>query len=67
MKRVLASEVWTLFDPKTAPGLASVHGAEFEALYERYEKEGRGIRALPAKELMQLITQTQVSSRCATG
>ena len=37
MKRVEANGKWSLFCPKEAPGLHKVHGAEFEALYEKYE------------------------------
>jgi ribonucleoside-diphosphate reductase alpha chain len=33
---------WTLFCPKAAPGLTEVYGAEYDALYEQYEREGRG-------------------------
>ena len=39
MKRVETSGQWTLFCPNEAPGLSDVHSAEFEELYERYEKE----------------------------
>ena len=34
MRRVLANEDWTLFDPNTVPDLVRTHGAEFDALYE---------------------------------
>ncbi|KAJ7913495.1 ribonucleotide reductase alpha subunit [Mycena leptocephala] len=41
MKRVEANGEWSLFCPNEAPGLHEVHSAEFEALYEKYEKEGK--------------------------
>ena len=41
MKRVEDNADWSLFCPNEAPGLADVWGAEFEALYTKYEKEGR--------------------------
>lgn len=41
MKRVEANEDWSLFCPNEAPGMADCWGEEFEALYTRYEREGR--------------------------
>lgn len=41
MKRVEANETWSLFCPNEAPGMADCWGPEFEALYTRYEREGR--------------------------
>jgi ribonucleoside-diphosphate reductase alpha subunit len=51
-----------LFDPHTAPGLADCWGAEFEALYERYEKEGRGIKTCSAHELWFSILESQIET-----
>ncbi|KAG9535590.1 hypothetical protein KCU79_g21606, partial [Aureobasidium melanogenum] len=42
MKRVEQNSTWTLMCPAECPGLADVYGEEFEALYEKYEREGRG-------------------------
>ena len=39
MKRVENNEMWSLFCPNEAPGLADVWGEEFERLYEKYERE----------------------------
>jgi ribonucleoside-diphosphate reductase alpha chain len=41
MQRVEANEDWSLFCPHEAPGLADCFGKEFEALYTKYEAEGR--------------------------
>lgn len=41
MKRVQSNGQWSLFCPNEAPGLADCWGDEFEALYEKYEKEVR--------------------------
>ena len=60
MKRVHRNEPWTLFCPSKAPGLADVWGDEFERLYERYEREGRGSKTLPAQDLMKLICTVQI-------
>jgi len=46
MERVKNDAQWTLFDPLQAPGLANVFGREFEDLYHRYEREGRGGRVI---------------------
>ncbi len=62
MKRVEADDVWTLFCPNEAPGLADVVGEEFEALYERYEKEGRGKRTVSAQKLWFRILDTQIET-----
>ncbi|MDB5135581.1 MAG: ribonucleoside-diphosphate reductase subunit alpha [Mucilaginibacter sp.] len=62
MKRVEANEEWSLFCPHEAPGLADCWGAEFEALYERYEKEGRARRTVKAQELWFAILDAQVET-----
>ena len=62
MRRVEANEEWTLFCPHEAPGLADCHGAEFEALYERYEKEGRGRKTIKAQELWFAVLDAQVET-----
>jgi len=62
MRRVEANEEWTLFCPHEAPGLADCHGKEFEALYERYEKEGRGRRTIKAQELWFAVLDAQVET-----
>ena len=51
MKRVEADADWTLMCPNKSPGLADCHGKEFEALYEKYEAEGRGLRVVKARDL----------------
>jgi len=62
MKRVESSGKWTLFDPNTAPGLCDTYGEEFEALYERYEREGRGIKTIPAHDLWFHIMESQIET-----
>jgi ribonucleoside-diphosphate reductase alpha subunit len=62
MKRVEANEDWTLMCPRECPGLADVWGAEFEALYTRYEGEGRGRRVVPAQRLWNAILESQVET-----
>ena len=62
MKRVEANQDWTLFCPSEAPGLADVYGEEFEALYERYEKEGRGREKIRAQKLWYAILEAQTET-----
>jgi len=62
MKRVEANGDWSLFCPNEAPGMADVHGAEFEALYEKYEKEGRQRRTIPAQKLWYAILEAQIET-----
>jgi ribonucleotide reductase alpha subunit len=62
MKRVEADGNWSLFCPHEAPGLADVVGAEFEALYTRYEAEGRAKRSIPAQKLWSEIIVSQIET-----
>ncbi|KAJ7274198.1 ribonucleotide reductase alpha subunit [Mycena rebaudengoi] len=62
MKRVEANGDWSLFCPNEAPGLHEVHSAEFEALYEKYEKEGRARKTFPAQKLWYAILEAQVET-----
>lgn len=62
MKRVKNNEDWSLFCPNEAPGLPDVWGDEFEALYTRYEEEGRARRSVKARELWKAIIQSQIET-----
>lgn len=55
MKRVEEDGEWTLMCPNECPGLFNCWGAEFEKLYEGYEKEGRGKRTIKAQWLWNQI------------
>lgn len=37
--------------PNECPGLDDVYGEEFDELYERYEREGRGRQTVKAQKL----------------
>jgi ribonucleoside-diphosphate reductase alpha chain len=62
MKRVQADGMWSLFDPKECPDLIDTYGDDFEWRYETYEKEGRAVRQVRARDLylrmMRTLAQT---------
>ncbi|MFM7055032.1 MAG: ribonucleoside-diphosphate reductase subunit alpha, partial [Bacteroidota bacterium] len=62
MKRVEEEGEWSLFCPNEAPGLADCHSAEFEALYERYEREGKARKVVKARELWTTILESQIET-----
>lgn len=62
MKRVKENDTWSLFCPHECPGLADCYGEEFEALYERYEREGRACRTVKAQELWFEVLESQIET-----
>ena len=62
MKRVEADETWSLFCPNEAPGLSDVYGDEFDALYTRYETEGRARKTVQAQKLWFKILDSQMET-----
>lgn len=62
MKRVETDADWTLMCPNKSPGLADVYGKEFEALYEKYEKEGRGLKTVKARDLWFKVITSQIET-----
>lgn len=62
MRRVEENGEWSLFCPHEAPGLADTYGKDFEALYEKYEKEGRARKTIKAQELWFAILEAQVET-----
>ena len=62
MRRVEADESWSLFCPDEAPGLADVHSAAFDELYESYEKAGRARSTISARKLWFQILETQMET-----
>lgn len=62
MKRVEANSDWTLFSPSEAPGLSDVYGDEFEELYTKYEREGRGRKTIKAQKLWYSILEAQTET-----
>ena len=62
MQRVESNGDWSLFCPNEAPGLADCWGKEFEALYGKYEREGRARRTIKAQTLWFAILEAQVET-----
>ena len=62
MKRVEENSTWTLMCPNECPGLYDCHGEEFEKLYIKYEKEGKGRRTIQARELWDKILESQIET-----
>lgn len=62
MQRVKDKAKWTLFCPNTAKGLSNVYGDEFKELYEKYEKDGKGVKTVEAQELWLEITNSQTET-----
>lgn len=62
MERVESGGEWSLFCPNEAPGLSECWGKEFEALYTKYESEGRARKTVKAQELWFKIVESQVET-----
>jgi ribonucleoside-diphosphate reductase alpha chain len=62
MNRVEQNGDWSLFCPHEAPGLGDTFGEEFEALYHRYEQEGRARKVIKAQDLWFAILEAQIET-----
>lgn len=62
MKRVQEDADWTLMCPNECPGLPETHSEEFEALYTKYEAEGKGRKTIKARELWEKILESQIET-----
>lgn len=62
MKRVKQGGVWSMFCPHKCPGLQDSWGDEFEALYRKYEHEGKAHAQIPAQELWLKICDSQIET-----
>lgn len=62
MRRVEEDGNWSLFCPNEAPGLDDCFGEEFEALYHRYESEGKARTTMRAQELWFKILDSQIET-----
>jgi len=62
MQRVKENGDWTLMCPHECPGLSETHSAEFEALYTKYEQEGKGRKTIKAQDLWFKILESQIET-----
>ncbi|ANW95342.1 ribonucleoside-diphosphate reductase [Wenyingzhuangia fucanilytica] len=62
MKRVEENGEWTLMCPNECPGLYDTYGEEFEALYTKYEAEGKGRKTIKARELWEKVLESQIET-----
>lgn len=62
MRRVKEGGKWTLMCPDECPGLSDVYGEEFDALYEKYESEGRGKATVEARSLWFKVLDAQMET-----
>jgi len=62
LKRVENNEEWTLMCPNECPGLYDCHGEEFDKLYLKYEKLGKGRKTIKARELWEKILESQIET-----
>ncbi|MBL0314294.1 MAG: ribonucleoside-diphosphate reductase subunit alpha [Flavobacteriales bacterium] len=62
MKRVKEDGQWTLMCPNECPGLCDTWGEAFEALYTKYENEGKGRQTIKAQDLWFKILESQIET-----
>jgi len=62
MERVENDENWTLMCPNECPRLPDCWGEEFNELYTKYEKEGRGKKVVRARYIWNEIVQSQIET-----
>ncbi|MGM0634542.1 MAG: ribonucleoside-diphosphate reductase subunit alpha [Bacteroidota bacterium] len=62
MKRVENNENWTLMCPNECPGLFDTYAENFDALYEKYEAEGKGRKTIKARDLWEKILESQIET-----
>ncbi len=62
MERVKENDKWSLFCPNECPGLYDTYGGEFEALYHKYESEGKARKVIKAQELWFAILESQIET-----
>lgn len=62
MERVKAGGDWSLFCPNECPNLHETYGGEFEALYHKYEREGKARKTIKAQDLWFKILESQTET-----
>lgn len=62
MERVEQNAEWSFFCPNECPGLQDAYGADFKALYEKYESEGLARETLPARTVWDKVVESQIET-----
>ncbi len=62
MERVENNGAWTLMCPNECPGLSDCWGEDFERLYCKYEREGRGRATIEARKLWAAVLDSQTET-----
>ena len=62
MTRVDNDQLWSLMCPNECPGLCDVHSEAFNALYEKYEREGKFRKQVKARDVWQAILVSQLET-----
>jgi ribonucleoside-diphosphate reductase alpha chain len=62
MKRVEENGEWTLMCPHECPGLSDAYGPEFDKLYTKYEKAGKGRKTIKAQDLWFKVLESQIET-----
>ncbi|MGB0862966.1 MAG: ribonucleoside-diphosphate reductase subunit alpha [Saprospiraceae bacterium] len=62
MQRVKDGGDWSLFCPNECPNLGDTYGGEFEALYHKYESEGKARRTVKAQDVWFKILESQIET-----
>ncbi|KAI8361727.1 ribonucleotide reductase [Blakeslea trispora] len=62
MERVEQNGSWSLFCPNEAPGLDQCYGEKFNALYTKYENEGKARKTIDAQKLWFAILEAQIET-----
>jgi ribonucleoside-diphosphate reductase subunit M1 len=61
MKRVENNEEWSLFCPKSVPGLSDAYGEKFEKMYINYEETVERV-VVPAQKVWKAIIESQIET-----
>ena len=62
MERVERNETWSLMCPDQCKELTDLYGDAFRTRYCEYEERGMYIRQLPARELFQIVVNSQIET-----
>ena len=62
MERVERNETWSLMCPDQCRELTELYGEAFRTRYCEYESQGRYRRQLPARDLFQMIVNSQIET-----